>query len=129
MRICFVLTSLLSSLCLSPYAFADWTQVGFPGDGKKGGYYIDLTRIKTHHGLKYVWALIDYGETVSDGSSSAISYQKWDCELSRFEYEQVSFYAEPMGEKHKNTFDPNQGWEYPPPNSMLEGVMNTVCER
>jgi hypothetical protein len=93
-------------------------------------YYVDFERIRKHGGHAYFWYLTDYLKPTPSGALSDKTYIEGDCNKFRYKWLSVSFHKEPMGrgtgvsltlpEKYKD-------WVYPPPNTVLETVLKSVC--
>ena len=118
--------ALLFSAMFSSTSFADWTKVG---ENVKGTFYVDFERIRKHGGYVYFWELGDYLKPNSAGNLSSELYFQGDCELFRYKGLNWFFHKEPMGEGPAQiSNDADKEWNYPPPNSVDEIVLKTVCE-
>ena len=119
---------LIALLIFSSPSYAEWTKIGqLDGDT----FYVDFERLRKHGGYVYFWSLTDlrkpYGPVWS-----AIRYQQGDCNLFRFKTLQFIFHSVPMGRGAGAPQEPgkeHQGWEYPPPYSAMEDILQQVCSR
>jgi hypothetical protein len=99
----------------------------------KGGMgatsYVDFERIRKHDGYVYYWTLGVFLRPSQTGALSLKQYIQGDCKLFRFKGLSYSFHNKPMGEgTPSTTLNPkNPQWHYPPPNSKIETVLNSVC--
>ena len=122
----FIFTLLLSTLVFSSPSYADWTKVGTTVSGNT--YYVDLDRIRKHDGYVYFWTLDDYLKPFKSGALSAKVYSQGDCKLFRDKVLSDSFYNDSMGNGTLNSSSSEEeDWDYPPPNSIGETVLNFVC--
>ena len=119
------ITLFFSTMFASP-AYADWVKIGtIQGDTT----YVDFDRIRTNGSYVYYWQLIDLLEPDGDGDLSYKTYHQGDCEIFRLKGFSGISYKQPMGEGSGETISPpNPEWDYPPPNSAMETILNIVCE-
>ena len=130
MKTLLTIFTLVFTVMFSSASFAGWTKVTENSVGDT--YYVDFERIRKHDGYVYFWRLSDYLKPTTYGWLSAKVYIQGDCKLFRFKALSFSFHKEPMGggggdipsipKKH-------QGWKYPPPESVDETLLKTVCSR
>ncbi len=100
------------------------------GENAKGNtYYIDFERMRKVDGYVYWWYLRDYFKPTPQGHLSAKGYVQGDCKLFRFRNLSYSFHKEPMGGGTGNDYTPPDKWKYPPPNSVIEAILKSVCSR
>ena len=112
----------------SSTSFADWKAVS---EGVESGdtFYVDFERIRKHGGYVYWWDLTDYLKPDKEGDLSAKTYKQGDCKLFRVKGLSYSFHKEPMGGgTGKTDNEPDKKWNYPPPNSVSETVLKSVCK-
>ena len=131
MKYLLLLSTLTLSLTFSSVSSAEWTLVGDTKDGdtKDGDtYYIDADRIRKHGGYVYVWYARDGLRPTSTGNMSAKTYVQVDCGAFRSKVLSVIGYKESMfeGESESYSYDDSE-WDYAPPNSFIEYIMNIVC--
>ena len=120
-----LLTVLVLSLLSTP-VFADWTKVGESVNDDT--FYVDFDRIRKHDGYVYYWSLGDYLKP-NDGDLSYKSYKQGDCKRFRYKILNYSDHKEPMGGGTGDSSNPkNPELEYPPPNSVSETVLKSVCK-
>jgi hypothetical protein len=94
-------------------------------------FYVDFERIRKHGGYVYYWYLTDYLKP-KFGDLSGKIYNQGDCKLFRHKSLSFSFHKEPMGGGTGDVQEPvkkQQGWKYPPPNSVDELILKSVCSR
>ncbi|MDC0400395.1 hypothetical protein OAN59_11935 [Alphaproteobacteria bacterium] len=128
MRKLFILTIFISSLMMTSMAHAEWTKVVVT---KKGyTHYVDFERIRKHDGKVYYWELIDLLKPHASGVISAKLYTEVEC--GRFGYRWLKFtlYKGPMasGKIYSSLNTPQKDWNYPPPNTGTEVVLEAVCK-
>jgi len=122
----FIFTLLFSTLVFSSPSYADWTKVSTTVVGDT--YYVDFDRIRKHDGYVYFWRLGDYLKPTKYGDLSGKSYMQGDCKAFRIRTLSDSYYTDSMGNGTPSTSDSLQGeWDYPPPNSAGETILNSVC--
>ncbi len=123
------LTVLLYSLIFSPVSFGEWSPVVTGGSGSIS--YVDFDRIRKNNGFVYFWRLVDYPEPISGEYLSVKSYHKGDCELLRHQYLSTGWYKQSMGKGELGVSDnfENPSWDYPPPNSTSEVILEIICDQ
>ena len=122
-----LLTALIFTVMFSSTSFAGWTKVIGNVDGTT--FYVDFERIRKHGGYVYLWRLSDYMKPTEDGDLASKTYQQGDCKLFRFKGLSYSFHKEPMGKGTGDSSNPkNPELEYPPPNSVSETLLKSVCK-
>ena len=107
-------------------SFAGWTKVSEDVDGHT--YYVDFERIKKHDGYVYFWRLSDWLKPTEPGDLSVKVYTQGDCKKFRYKRLSFSFHKEPMGGGTGKDEKPDKEWEYPPPDSVAEGILKSVCQ-
>ena len=129
MKTLLTIFTLVFTLMFSSTSFADWTKVSESVNGTS--LYVDFERIRKHDGYVYWWVLGDYLKPDKYGDFSAKVYKQGDCKLFRFKSLSSSYHTQPMGEGQPSTTGviKNQQWEYPPPNSVSETLLKSVCSR
>ena len=110
-------------------SYAEWTKMGknIIGDN----VYVDFDRIRKVDGYVYYWQLGDLLKPNSGGEYSGKVYIQGDCKLFRLKVLSVNFYTQQMG-KGKPSETPNtpdKEWRYPVPETVMETVLNKVCNR
>ena len=123
-----ILILLLSTVMFSSSSYAEWTKVSENVNGST--FYVDFERIRKHGGYVYWWDLTDLLKPILTGVLSAKIYKQGDCKLFRFKNLSYSFHKEPMGGGTGDVVnEPDKEWNYPPPNSSAEGILQSVCNR
>ena len=122
-----IFTLLFSTLVFSSLSYADWTRVSRNTVGDT--FYVDFDRIRKHDGYVYFWELGDYLKPTKYGDLSAKIYSQVDCKAFRYSELSGAFYTNPMGNGTPSKSGSSQGteWDYPPPNSVKEEILNLVC--
>lgn len=118
------LTTLVFTVMFSSICFGDWTKVDRNVGG--GNFYVDFERIKQHDGYVYFWELVDFEKPLK-GVLSVKTYNQVDCNLFRHKTLSWDLYKEQMGQGDFRIGTPPDEWDYPPPNSSAETVLQTVC--
>ena len=92
-------------------------------------HYVDFERIKKHDGYVYYWELGDLLKPNEYGILSGKAYKQGDCKKFRYKYLSFSFHKEPMGGGTGETLNtPDKEWTYPPPDSVSETILKSVCQ-
>ena len=118
---------LLFSILISFNSYGGWTWVTDDLSGNK--YYYDFEKIKKNDGYYYYWRLVDLLKPDKYGDLSYAAYIQVDCKLSRSMSLSEFYYSLPMGKGKLTTNNfKNPEWSYPPPGSMSEFSLNTICE-
>ena len=122
-----ILTLVFTSMFPST-SFAEWTKMGTTDLADT--YYVDLERIRKVDGYVYFWELGDYSKPVTKMMlQSSKRYFQGDCKILRYKILSYVFHKQPMGRDTGETSEPvNKEWLYPPPNSVVETTLKTVCE-
>ena len=118
---------LLFSLLISFNSYGEWIEVG---KSVKGAIvYVDFERIRKQGGFVYYWKILNYSKPSKYGDLSSKVYEQVDCELFRYKYLTDSYYKESMGkgEITGGSNEPDKEWNYPPPQSLKEKVLKSVC--
>ena len=122
-----ILYTIILSFLFSSSVSADWTKVSTNTMGDI--YYLDFERIRKHDGYVYYWRLTDYLKPTPYGDLSSKGYKQADCKLFRSRFIRISFHTQPMGKGIASTSinTPEKNWEYPPPESVHESILKSVC--
>ena len=122
-----IFTLLFTSVFFSSPSYAEWTKVSKSVDGDT--FYVDFERMRKHDGFVYWWELGDYLKP-HRGDLSVKRYNQGDCKSFRYKVLSYSFHKEPMGGGTGDVQEPiKKGWKYPPPNSVNEIFLKSVCNR
>ena len=120
--------TLVFTLMFSSNSFAGWTKV----DKNMGEvtFYVDFERIRKVDGFVYWWELSDYLKPTPHTDLSVKTYLQGDCKLFRKKVLSWTFHREPMGNGNpRYVGKTNDKWDYPSPNSAMEGILKSVCSR
>ena len=114
-------------LIVSSHANAEWTYFIKSEGGTK--VYIDYDRISKNNGFIYFWRLDNLLEPLASNTMSIIGYQKVNCDSPRkFMILQLRGTDQHFGEGNSiSSWSPTKGWEYPPPESIMEILLDEVC--
>ena len=91
-------------------------------------FYVDFERIRKHDGYVYFWQLGDWLKPNEDGDLSTKIYIQGDCKKFRYKYLSISYHKEPMGGGTGKDAKPDKEWTYPPPDSVSETILKSVCQ-
>jgi len=112
---------LLFSLILSFNSYSEWTE--FPPYDSEERYFIDFDNLQERSdGYVYWWMMVSYS------NSSEKYYWQTDCEAERINPLQGDLHTEPMGGGEVTSFEPDEGWTYPAPDTGLYRFVEVVCE-
>ena len=117
-----VLTFVIS---IHSYVFADWSKVG--ANVERDSFYLDYDRIRKDSGQIYFWYLVDYPKVNKFGDRSDLTYAKVKCGELKYKWLQVTYYDSHMGTGKINAKGDESDWKYPVPDSIIEDVINSVC--
>ena len=114
----------------SSTGFAEWKKTETTASGHI--FYVDFDRIRKDGEYLYYWELVSRSvKSKKTGIFSSISYVQVDCGILRYKILTAEYYSEQMGQGNpfggNNT--PNDEWNYANPNSTIEFVLNTVCNK
>ena len=114
---------LLFSLILSFNSYSEWTELPeIDADFAEQGF-IDFDNIKRKSdGYVYWWMMVSHSNT------SEKYYWQTDCEAERINPLQGDLHSEPMGGGEVTSFEPDEGWTYPAPDTGLYRFVEVVCE-
>ena len=113
------------SMQFSAGSWAEWTEVSEGITGTK--VYVDFDKIHKIDGFAYYWSLTDFLEPFSELLSVKM-YAAADCEAFRFMPVSLLVYKLPMAEGEAIlTSIPDPKWNYAPPDSALEDILEAVC--
>ena len=130
-KLLLIFTLLFSTLIFSTPSYGEWTKVNSTGNGADI-FYLDFERIRKHDGYVYFWTLTDSLKPTKLGHFSVKVYKQGDCKLFRQKPLSYSFHKEPMGGGTGDVAEPigkNGDWQYLPPNSAFEEILQQVCSR
>ena len=121
MKYLLLMSTLTTSLMCSAGSWAEWTEVSEDTTGTK--VYVDFDKIHKIDGFAYYWSLTDFLEP-----DSFKMYAAADCEAFRFMPVSLLVYKLPMAEGEAIlTSIPDPKWNYAPPDSALEDILEAVC--
>ena len=120
-----LLVLLLISINFS--AIAEWKYISENVNG--ADYYVDFEKISKQGENIYFWYLTDYSKRDKFGDFSNIGKSRGNCTRMGHQWMQVYYYSAPMGKGKINASDAElSAWKYPPPNSIMETVLKSVCD-
>ena len=115
-------------LFLPSNSYAEWKLVSSSYD-KNTKHYVDFDRIRENDGNVYFWLLSDFTPPILEVFDSSISYNQADCNQFKVKTLTSYFHRAPMGEGTMAEIPSNGKWLFPPPNTILEGTLKSVCDR
>ena len=118
---------LLFSTLISFNSYGEWTYVSSNLSGDD--YYVDFDKITNQDGSTYFWYLTNYYKKDKYGNFSDIALTEGNCLRSGYRWFTIHYYSAQMAEG-KLTFTDSDisKWKYPPPNSVMAFVLESVCE-
>ena len=124
-----IFTLLFSTTMFSSPAYAEWTKVASNTAGDS--YYIDFTRVREHDGYIYYWRISDYLKPTETGTISSRVYKQASCSLFKTKFLSDTYFKGPMasGEVNSSSNIPDEGWNYPVPGSVAEGILKVICDK
>jgi hypothetical protein len=126
-KLTLIFTLLVSTVMFSSPSYAKWTKIGKSVNGDTS--YVDFERIRKVNGYVYYWDLVDFPKP-EQGYLSASGYQETDCKLFRKKTLTENYFTDQMGRGTSKTDNKkNPEWVYPPPNSVIEVILKSVCSR
>ena len=121
---------LLFTLMFSSTSYAEWKKVTVSESGDT--FYVDFERVRNHEGYLYFWALNDYLKPNKWEDLSFKVYYQGDCTLFRMKPLTYVFHKQPMGGGNGESIQPKgerRDWQYPNPSSVIETLLQTVCDK
>jgi hypothetical protein len=127
MRTLLTIFTLVFTVMFSSTSFGGWTYLTAEEiTGNK--FYIDFERIRKDGRFIYYWMLQSSSKRDHEGIMSVKMYQKADCKQFRFKQLSFVFHSKPMGGGVANAEDVQKThWYYPPPNTVMEVILNSIC--
>ena len=124
-----IIFTVLFPVIFSSPSYSEWTKATTNVDGTT--YYIDFERIRKQDGIVYFWTLFDRLKPNSRGTLSGKVYRQVDCKNFRHKYLSDWYYKSPMGRgtNWEGSNIPDEEWNYPPPDSSSEILLESVCSR
>ncbi len=91
--------------------------------------YIDYSKIKENNGFVYFWEMTDNLMPSSTGVMSVKQYIQSNCKTTQSKNLTFIFYNQSMGEGKGDPYTPPETkWYYPNPDSILYGIIESVCD-
>ena len=122
-----ILTVFLSSILFPQTSLGEWKYV--LNNMKGDQFFIDYDRIRENNGYVYYWTQSDYKKPLSGNSRSSHIYIMGDCEVFRVKFLSYTFFEGNMGKGDSETMEGEDKWYYPTPNSSIEIILKSVCEK
>jgi len=122
-----ILTVFLSSILFSPTSLGEWTYI--TSDSDNNDSYVDYDRIREKNGYVYYWVKGEHKNKFMDKYRSSRVYTMGDCELFRVKFLELTFFTGHMFRDDSKSFKGGDEWNYVTPNSVLERVLKSVCEK
>ena len=142
MRKLLIIPVLFLTLMVENSAWGKWKKIT---EKENGTSYVEFKSIRQNGGYVYFWQMINYKKPSRLGDMSANIHNQGDCKSFRIKGLSWLFYKEPMGKGAPNNRlgwtwyknptngkdsvlkDPSHEWVSPPPKSMDETVLKSVC--
>ena len=108
---------------LSFNSYGEWTEIPAIEDDSIEQGFIDFDNLKRKNdGYVYWWMM------TSRSDSSEKIYLRTDCEGERMNSLQVNFHNQPLGQGESSSFQSDEGWTYPAPDTAMYRFLGVVCE-
>jgi hypothetical protein len=121
-----LLLVIIFTFLFSNTSWGEWKFVTETMNGSK--FYYDKDRVRKSGKYLYFWRLSDWLKP-RNGGLSQTKYTQLDCSIFRSKDLSIQTHKNLKGEgKVVKNFDPRDKWDYPPPESVIEFLFNTVCE-
>ena len=124
-KIISILTVFLSFFLFPSTSLSEWKYVSSNVSGDE--FYVDYDRIRENNGYVYYWSRNEFQKPLIEKYYSNILYSMVDCEVLREKHLSSNFYEGPMGKGESLTIEEDGEWTYPPPGSVLETILKSVC--
>ena len=77
----------------------------------------------------YFWYLTDHPKLDKFGDFSDIAKTEVNCIKSGYRWLSIIYYSAPMAKGKVNSTDSDiSEWKYPPPSSVMDDVIESVCD-
>ena len=122
--------TLVFTVMFSSTSFGERTKASEGLDGST--FYVDFERIRKNEGSVYFWVLSDFLKPTKYGDLSSKVYYEGDCKLFRMMRLSSSYHKQPMGGGNGESIQPKGergDWQYPNPSSVIETLLQTVCDK
>ena len=116
-----LLLVIIFTFLFSTTSWSEWSYVSENVDGDK--YYYDKDRVIKSGKYHYFWMLTDYLKPMGGEFLSVTRYTQLDCSIFRYKGSSISSIIM-IGEMTLR-----DEWKYPQPESILETLLNKVCEK
>ena len=116
-----LLLVIIFTFLFSTTSWSEWSYVSENVDGDK--YYYDKDRVIKSGKYHYFWMLTDYLKPMGGEFLSVTRYTQLDCSIFRYKELSISSIIT-IGEMTLR-----DEWKYPQPESILETLLNKVCEK
>ena len=116
-----LLLVIIITFLFSTTSWSEWSYVSENVDGDK--YYYDKDRVIKSGKYHYFWMLTDYLKPMGGEFLSVTRYTQLDCSIFRYKESSISSIIM-IGEMTLR-----DEWKYPQPESILETLLNKVCEK
>ena len=120
-----ILTVFLSFILFSPISLGEWKFVSSNESGDD--FFVDYDRIRKNNGYVYYWSRNEFKKPLIEKYYSNVLYSMVDCEVLREKHLSSNFYEGHMGKGDSLTVEGDGKWTYPPPGSVLETILKSVC--
>ena len=122
-----ILTVFLSFFLFPSTSLGEWKYLTSTSDNND--YYVDYDRIREKNGYVYFWSKNEYKNKFMDKYRSSRVYIMGDCELFTVKFLDLTLYTGHMFMGDSKSITMKDEWTYVNPNSNIEKVLKSVCER
>ena len=121
-----ILYTIILCFLFSSSVFGEWIYMT-SHEGKDS--YLNFDTVERNNNLVYIWFLMDLKTKDPWNNLSTMSRYEFDCNIPmRKRIISARGYSGSMGAGELNISDSTKlDWEYPKPDSLLEGVANRLC--
>lgn len=122
-----ILTVFLSFFLFPSTSLGEWKYLTSTSDNND--FYVDYDRIREKNGYVYFWSKNEYKNKFMDKYRSSQGYTMGDCELFRVKFLDLTLYTGHMFMGDSERITMKDEWNYVTPNSNIEKVLKSVCEK
>jgi hypothetical protein len=112
--------------CSTSTLASNWVEFG---QNEVGTFYFDRQTMRREGGdIRRVWVLMNRDTPTETGALSSKVLEELDCRQGQRRILQIADYTGKMGTGSPQASRAQPGnWSYPPPDTVAESLMTTVC--